>query len=126
MSIVSARSKAIIVIAATVVSSTLSISSVTAATLTLSSGGALGTLGANFNPSNIAAINADGIGVGTPITIFNGTTNSGGLLLSANATLTFTFMGKEAGYTDQVIFGNSVLFNNNIPPGTGVSVSASA
>ena len=32
--------------------------------------------------------------------------------------MTFTFMGKEAGFTNQLLFGNTVLFDNNVAPGT--------
>ena len=98
----------------------LSISSAVAATFSLSSGGTAGTLPASFNPTGIAAINADGITVGTAITIFSGTGNTGGLLLSPNTdvSLTFTFMGKEAGYTNQLLTGSTVLLSNNAAPGT--------
>lgn len=112
------RSVPAIAVAAAIVSQ-LSISSVSAATLSLSSGGVAGTLSGNFNPSGIAAINADGINVGTAITIFNGVANTGGLLVSPqNVAITFDFMGKEAGFTDALLSGGSVLFNNNAAPGT--------
>ena len=89
-----------------------------AATLSLSGIGTPGVLGADFNPSGLLAINADGVGVGSGITIFSGLGNTGGLSLAANTTVTFTFMGKEAGFTNQLVFGNTVLFDNNVAPGT--------
>ena len=105
-------------VAAAVVS-LLSISSVSAATLSLSSGGLISSLPGSFNPTGIAAINADGINVGTAITIFGGAGNIGGLFVSPqNVSVTFDFMGKEAGYTNALISGGSVLFNNNVAPGT--------
>jgi len=97
----------------------LSIGPASAATLNLSSGGVISALPGSFNPTGIAAINADGINVGTAITIFNGAGNTGGLLVSPqNVGLTFDFMGKEAGFTNSLISGGSVLFNNNVAPGT--------
>ena len=89
-----------------------------AATLSFSGIGTPGVLGGNFNPSGLPAINADGVGVGSAITIFSGLGNTGGLSLAANTTVTFTFMGKEAGFTNQLLFGNTVLFDNNVAPGT--------
>src|SRR5215831_14307339 len=105
--------------------SLLSVSGASAATLGLSGSGTPGVLTSNFNPSGLAAINADGIGVGTATAVFSG--NTGGLFLSSNTDLTFTFMGKEASYTNQLLFGNTVLFNNNGGPGTAsVTVNANA
>jgi len=76
-------------------------------------------LSANFDPSNIAAINADGIHVGTSITIFNGTAKTGGLLVSPqNVAVTFDFMGNEAGFTNALLSGGSTIFDNNSAPGT--------
>ena len=107
--------------------SLLSVSTARAATLSLTGTGTLGVLTSSFNPSGLAAINADGVGVGSAITIFSGTTNTGGLLLSANATLTFTFMGKEAAYNNQLVIGNSLAFDNNASPGTtSVTFAANA
>jgi len=104
-------------VAAAVVS-LLSTSSVSAATLSLSSGGVTSTLPGNFNPTGIAAINADGINVGTAITIFSDVANTGGLFVSPqNVSVTFDFMGKEAGFTNALISGSNVLFNNNVAPG---------
>jgi len=97
----------------------LTISFASAATLSLSSGGTTSTLSTNFNPSDIAAINADGIHVGTAITIFNGAANTGGLLVSPqNVAVTFDFMGKEAAFTNALVIGNNVILNNNSAPGT--------
>ena len=105
--------------------SLLSVGGASAATLSLSGSGTPGVLTSNFNPSGLAAINADGIGVGTAITVFSG--NTGGLFLSSNTDLTFTFMGKEASYTNQLLFGNTVLFDNNGAPGAAsVTVNANA
>jgi hypothetical protein len=119
MSIFQALGKVPALGAAAAIVSLLSIEPVSAATLSLSSGGTAGTLSANFNPSNIAAINADGIHVGTSITIFNGTANTGGLLvLPENVAVTFDFMGKEAAFTNALLIGNSIIFNNNSAPGT--------
>ena len=103
--------------AVAIVVSSLSVGSARAATLNLLG---LGTpaLAGNFDPTGLAAMSLDGIGVGTAITIFNGMNNTGGLSLSANTTVTFTFMGKEASFTDQLLLGNTVLFNNNVAPGT--------
>ena len=105
--------------AAAAIVSILSVGSVSAATLSLSSGGTTSSLSANFNPSNIAAINTDGIVVGTSITIFNGAANTGGLLvLPQNVAVTFDFMGKEAAFTNALLTGGGVIFNNNSAPGT--------
>jgi hypothetical protein len=104
--------------AVAVVVSSLSVGSATADTLSLSGIGTPSTLPADFNPTGLAAMNLDGIGVGTAITIFSGINNTGGLSISPTAGVTFTFMGKEAAYTDQLLFGNTVLFNNNVAPGT--------
>jgi len=104
--------------AVAIVVSSLSVDSARAATVNLLGIGTAGTLAGNFDPSGLAAINLDGVGVGTAITIFNGLGNTGGLSLSANTTVTFTFMGKEAGFTNQLLFGNTVLFDNNVAPGT--------
>ena len=101
-----------------IVVSLVSLGEARAATLSLSGIGTPGVLGADFNPSGLAAINADGVGVGSGITIFSGLGNTGGLSLAANTTVTFTFMGKEAGFTNQLLFGNTVLFDNNVAPGT--------
>ena len=110
----SARALAVVAI----VVSSLSVGSARAATLNLLGIGTPGTLAGNFDPTGLAAMNLDGVGVGTAITIFNGLGNTGGLSLSANTTVTFTFMGKEAGFTNQLLFGNTVLFDNNVAPGT--------
>ena len=96
----------------------LVVSHANADTMTLTGSGTAGFLPASFNPSGIAAINADGIHAGTPITIFSGTGNAGGLAVSPNTALTFTFMGKEATFTSQLLYGNSLLFSNNAAPGT--------
>jgi hypothetical protein len=101
-----------------IVVSLVSLGDARAATLSLSGIGTPGVLGADFNPSGLPAINADGVGVGSGITIFSGLGNTGGLSLAANTTVTFTFMGKEAGFTNQLLFGNTVLFDNNVAPGT--------
>lgn len=87
------------------------------ATLSLSAGGVAGVLPANFDPSGLAAINADGIHIGTAITIFN-TAHTGGLLVSPqNVTLTFDFMGKEAGYLNQArLTDGTFLFDNHATP----------
>jgi len=97
--------------------SMLTFGGASADTLSLS-GGTAGTLPGSFNPSGLAAMGLDGIGVGTPITIFSGTSNAGGLYVSPTAGVSFTFMGKEASFTSQLLFGNTVLFNNNVAPGT--------
>jgi hypothetical protein len=104
--------------AVAVVVSSLSAGGAGAATLSLSGIGTPGTLTGNFNPTGLAAMNLDGIGVGTAITIFNGVSNTGGLSSSSNATVTFTFMGKEAGFTNELRIGSTVLFDNNVAPGT--------
>ena len=104
--------------AVAIVVSSLSVGSARAATVNLLGIGTPGTLAGNFDPTGLAAMNLDGVGVGTAITIFNGLSNTGGLSLSANTTVTFTFMGKEAGFTNQLLFGNTVLFDNNVAPGT--------
>ena len=75
--------------------SLLFVSMARAAALSLTGDGTPGVLTSSFDPSGLAAINADGVGAGSAISIFSGTANTGGLLVSANATLTFTFMGKE-------------------------------
>jgi len=87
-------------------------------------GGTAGTLPGTFNPSGLAAMSLDGIGVGTPITIFSGVSNTGGLSVSPTAGVTFTFMGKEASFTNQLLLGNTVLFNNNVAPGTASATFA--
>jgi hypothetical protein len=102
--------------AVAVVVSSLSVGSATADALSLSGIGTPGTLPADFNPTGLAAMNLDGIGVGTAITIFSGINNTGGLSISPTAGVTFTFMGKEAAYTDQLLFGNTVLFNAGSVP----------
>jgi len=103
-------------VVATVVSM-LTLGGASADTLSLS-GGTAGTLPNNFDPTGLATMSLDGIGVGTPITIFSGTSNTGGLSVSPTAGVTFTFMGKEASFTNQLLFGNTVLFNNNVALGT--------
>ena len=76
------------------------------------------TLPSNFDPSGIAAINADGMNIGTGITIFYpGTTKTEGLFVSPqNVYLTFTYMGYEAGYTNvsapQFAYGGIPMFTN--------------
>ena len=104
--------------AVAIVVSSLSVGGARAATVNLLGIGTAGTLAGNFDPTGLAAMNLDGVGVGTAITIFNGLSNTGGLSLSANTTVTFTFMGKEAAFTNQLLFGNTVLFDNNVAPGT--------
>ena len=124
--IVSILRKVRVLGATAAVVSLLSIGCASAATLSLSSGGTAGTLSAKFDPSNIAAINADGIDVGTSITIFNGTANTGGLLVSPqNVAVTFEFMGKEAAFTDTLLAGGSVISNNSAP-GTSFSLGSSS
>ena len=124
--IVSILRKVPVLGATAAVVSLLSIGSASAATLSLSSGGTAGTLSVKFDPSNIAAINADGIDVGTSITIFNGTANIGGLLVPPqNVAVTFEFMGKEAAFTDTLLAGGSVISNNSAP-GTSFSLGSSS
>jgi hypothetical protein len=118
MSIRQAMKRAAIICAAVAIVSVLAVRNGSADTLSLSGIGTPGVLPGTFNPSGTAAISADGIGVGTAITIFSGVSNTGGLSVSPNTSLTFTFMGKEAGYTNQLLFGNTVLFSNNVAPGT--------
>jgi hypothetical protein len=106
-----------VAVAAALTASVVSANDAVAATLSLSAGGTNSTLPASFNPSGIVAINADGIGVGTGITYFSGTGNTGGLFVSPqNVFLTFDYMGKEAGFTNQFILtlGNTVLFNTAV------------
>jgi hypothetical protein len=69
------------------------ISNANADTLSLS-GGTASVLPGTFNPSGLAAMSLDGIGIGTAITIFSGTSNTGGLSISPSAGVTFTLMGK--------------------------------
>lgn len=103
--------------------SLLSIGGASAVTLSLSGSGAgLFTLptGANsFNPTNIGAITGDGITAGsTQVTVFN-TTHLGGLQVApGDWTLSFTFMGKEASYTDLLrINGVTQYSNQGATPG---------
>jgi len=105
------------ILGAVAVVSWLSAGIASADTLSLSGIGTPGVLTREFNPTGLAAMNLDGIGVGTAITIFSGA-NTGGLSISPTAGATFTFMGKEASYTNQLLFGNTVLFDNNVAPGT--------
>lgn len=96
----------------------LSIGHAGAATFSLH-GGTSEVLGANFDPSNLAAIEADGIHAGTAITVFGaGTTPSQGLFVSPqNVNLSFQFMGAEAGFTNisaaQFVFTGTEMFNNH-------------
>jgi hypothetical protein len=107
--------------------SQLTIGTAGAATLSLAGIGTPGVLSANFNPGGLAAINADGVGVGSAITIFGGTANTGGLSISANAALTFTFMGQESSLNNQLLIGNNLLFDNNASPGTtSATITANA
>jgi hypothetical protein len=108
---------------AAIIISLASFGSASAATFTIA-GGTDGTLPTNFDPSNIAAINADGVNVGSPIVMFgSGTTSSQGLFVSPQLVqLTFTFMGKEAGDTDAaLLFGGTTLFLNTAATGTSVT-----
>lgn len=94
-----------------------------AATVTMSltdgtngSAGTPGILPSNFDGS-YAGLNANS----TPITIFSGAGNDGGLLVSPQiVSLTFDFLGKEAGYTNEAraIFNNALIFNNQSPGAT--------
>jgi hypothetical protein len=119
MSVVQMLRKAFASYAAAALVSFLPVTAANAVTFSLSSGGTPSVLPVDFNPSNIGGIIADGVNVGTPITIFSGVGNTGGLLLSLNdVAVTFTFMGKEAGYTNQLLIGNSVVLTNNMAPGT--------
>ena len=102
----------------------LSVGSASADTLTLSGIGTPGTLSGNFNPTGLAAMNLDGIGVGTAITIFSGRNNTGGLSLSPLAEVFFEFMGSESKFTSQLLFGNTALFNNKATPGTSSATFA--
>jgi hypothetical protein len=108
---------------AAIIFSLVSFASASAATFT-TVGGTTGTLLSNFNPSNIAAINADGVNVGSSIVEFGpGTTTSQGLFISPeNVQLTFTFMGKEAADTDAALqFNGTTLFLNTAATGTAVT-----
>ena len=64
--------------AVAIVVSSLSVGSARAATLNLLGIGTSGTLTGNFDPTGLAAMNLDGVGVGTAITIFSGLGNTGG------------------------------------------------
>ena len=62
--------------AVAIVVSSLSVGSARAATVSLLGIGTPGTLAGNFDPTGLAAMNLDGVGVGTAITIFNGLSNT--------------------------------------------------
>jgi hypothetical protein len=108
--------------AAAALFSLLSIGSVNAATLSLLPGGTLGALPGTFDPSNITNINLDGVNVGTPIQIF-GNGDGGGLSLSANATLRFDFMGKEASFVDSLLVNATAQYTNTAPIGTSFTTN---
>jgi len=67
-----------------------------------------------FNPAGWT--NPDGVGQGSPITYFDSSTGGLGLKVSptTNQTLRFTYLGKEAGYTNTsyiIGFNGDTLFN---------------
>ena len=106
----------------------LSVGGASAATLQVV-GGSPFTLQSNFNPAGWS--NPDGIGVGTSITIFNSTNaSSGGLEAvpsSGPVSLTFTYFGFEAAYTNDAegafSFGGTPMFvNQTTPLGTSVTM----
>lgn len=94
-----------------------------AATFTIQ-GGTAGVLPGDFDPSGLAAMQADGVNVNSAIQIFGpGTTTSQGLFVSPqNVQLTFTFMGKEAGDTDgaqdALTYNGSTMFLNTAAIGS--------
>lgn len=70
-----------------------------AATLSLDTNNSVSVnLDASFNPSPSVV----GIGPGDPVTNYSGTF-SGGLLVSGPAKITFTYLGKEAGYSNSAV-----------------------
>lgn len=96
-------------IGAGAIASMLASAGAKAATLTLVGTGTSASLTSNFNPSNFAAINADGIHNGTSITYFTGIGNTGGLFVSpGDVNITFEYMGKEAAYLNETIIGGSL------------------
>jgi hypothetical protein len=106
----------------------LSIGGAGAATFTIQ-GGTAGVLPGNFNPSGLAAMQADGVNVGTAVTIFGpGTTSSQGLFVAPqNVQLTFTFLGKEAADTNGIqaafTFNGTTMFLNTSAIGTSVTAT---
>ena len=100
-----------------------SLTGANAATFT-TSGGSTIDLPSSFDPSNIAAINADHVAVGSAVVTYGqGTSTTQGLFFgSGNETFTFTFMGKEASDTNSaLVMGSTTLFDNNAAPGTSVT-----
>jgi hypothetical protein len=105
-----------------------------AATLSIVGGTVGGALPSNFNPAGWPSPN--GVDDGSPITVFDssndevGETGYGGLYVSpTSVTLRFTYLGKEAGNTNeaQIGFNNQVLFNTtNASVGDSVDVSFGA
>ncbi len=88
--------------------------SASAATLSLS-GGTNVVLGANFNPAPVT-----GVVVGDSVTNFSGL-GGGGLSVSGPAKVTFTFLGKEASYSNSAVelFGLTGL--SDTTPGASIS-----
>jgi hypothetical protein len=88
----------------------------TAATLSLeSTGGASRTLSKNFSLNSAAyKALAGGVGVGSTLTAFDQATKnaSNGLSLKGPARVTFTYLGKEAGFTNFALgLSDTVLFS---------------
>ena len=75
-------------------------------------GGTLSTLNGNFNPPDWA--NYDGIGIGSQIHVFDSHSQAGqGLLLLGPSSVTFTFLGSEAGYQNAAFYDGQKLFLNH-------------
>lgn len=71
-----------------------------AATLSLdTTGSANVNLDATFNPTP----SVSGIGPGDAVTNYSGLSFAGGLLVSGPAKITFTYLGKEAGYSNSAV-----------------------
>ena len=94
--------------AALLLASLVSVTGASAATFTIQNG--TGTaLPASWNPSGsattLADMTSDGIVVGTAITTFGGpgSLTDGLFVTPRNVILTFEFMGKEAGYTNDAV-----------------------
>ena len=90
-----------------------------AATLSIS-GGSASTLGANYNPTT-----ATGLSAGSAVTKFtvatSGDSLGGGLVLTGQSRVTFTFLGKEAGAKDFIFETVGGLFlRNTVAAGTSI------
>ena len=86
-----------------------------------------------FDPSNNGSVDLMGLGVGTPVVAYNSSTVQGsgdGLQVTADTRLLFTYVGKEAGYTNQannsLTFNDNILFNTNLSGGQTASGSTTS